>query len=116
MSQHYSNPNRETDTWSLPNIEVWQERITIVRSGCGDFEVPRESEWARGFCPSCDRATCVLSLDTFEPSESGIEHTERLAWFYWFCFPGCLPDSEPCGPFATEAEALADAREGMDDE
>lgn len=29
-------------------------------------------------------------------------------WYYWFCFPGCLPDSEPIGPFATEAECIAD--------
>ena len=35
-------------------------------------------------------------------------------WYYWFCFPGCMPDSEPCGPFATEAEALAEARAYMD--
>lgn len=32
-------------------------------------------------------------------------------WYYWCCFPGCLPDSAPVGPFATEAEALADAQE-----
>jgi hypothetical protein len=25
-------------------------------------------------------------------------------WFYWYCFPGCLPDSEAIGPFATCAE------------
>jgi hypothetical protein len=31
-------------------------------------------------------------------------------WYYWYCFPGCLPDSEPCGPYATEAEALAYAQ------
>lgn len=31
-------------------------------------------------------------------------------WYYWFCFPGCLPDSDPVGPFATEAEALEDAQ------
>ena len=31
--------------------------------------------------------------------------------YYWFCFPGCLPDSDPVGPFGTEAEALADAQE-----
>lgn len=36
-------------------------------------------------------------------------------WYYWHCFPACLPDSDPCGPFATEAEALADARQGMED-
>jgi hypothetical protein len=33
-------------------------------------------------------------------------------WYYWFCFPGCMPDSDPIGPFTTEAEALADAQAG----
>jgi len=33
-------------------------------------------------------------------------------WFYWACFPGCLPDGPAMGPFDSEAEALADAREG----
>ena len=33
-----------------------------------------------------------------------------IGWYYWHCFPGCLPDSDPIGPFATEAEALASAR------
>ena len=32
-------------------------------------------------------------------------------WYWWACFPGCLPDSDPFGPFETEAEALADARD-----
>jgi len=31
-------------------------------------------------------------------------------WYWWPCFPGCLPDSDPVGPFETEAEALADAQ------
>jgi hypothetical protein len=30
--------------------------------------------------------------------------------YYWAaCFPGCLWDGEPTGPFDTEAEAVADA-------
>ena len=33
----------------------------------------------------------------------------EVGWYWWACFPGCLPDGEPVGPFATEAEALADA-------
>jgi hypothetical protein len=37
-------------------------------------------------------------------------------WYWWSCFPGCLPDSEPMGPFETEAAALADAREGLTDD
>lgn len=35
-------------------------------------------------------------------------------WYYWFCFPGCLPDSEPFGPFKTHEAAEADARETFD--
>ena len=34
-----------------------------------------------------------------------------VGWYYWFCFPGCLPDSDPVGPFDTEDEAIADCRE-----
>ena len=31
--------------------------------------------------------------------------------FYWqACFPGCLPDGEPMGPFRSEAAAMRDAR------
>lgn len=39
-------------------------------------------------------------------------------WYYWFCFPGCLPDSSAFGPFASEDEAYADAELtfGDDDE
>ena len=54
-------------------------------------------------------------VETFyasETSDIGFETGE--GWYYWSCFPGCLPDSDPMGPFETEAEALADAREGID--
>ena len=30
-------------------------------------------------------------------------------WYWWACFPGCLPDGEATGPFPTEADADADA-------
>jgi hypothetical protein len=30
-------------------------------------------------------------------------------WYWQACFPGCLPDGEPEGPFSTEDAALADA-------
>jgi hypothetical protein len=32
-------------------------------------------------------------------------------WYYWFCFPGCLPDSDPLGPFKTEKDAVMDMYE-----
>ena len=40
----------------------------------------------------------------------------EAGWYYWSCFPGCLPDGDPIGPFATEEEALEDAREYASDD
>jgi hypothetical protein len=43
----------------------------------------------------------------------GVSNTAPLypsGWYWASGFPGCLWDSDPIGPFDTEAEALADAR------
>ncbi len=36
-------------------------------------------------------------------------------WYWWACFPGCLPDGDPIGPFTTRAEAEIDAKGDDDD-
>ena len=35
----------------------------------------------------------------------------EAGWYWQAGFPGCMPDGEPHGPFRTQADALADARE-----
>ena len=35
----------------------------------------------------------------------------KPGFYWWACFPGCLPDGEPFGPFETEEEAIKDAAE-----
>lgn len=37
------------------------------------------------------------------------ENCEPLpdGWYYWWCLPGCLPDSEPFGPFDSYDDAEA---------
>lgn len=35
-----------------------------------------------------------------------------VGYFWWSCFPGCLPDSDPIGPFKTVNEAIQNAQEG----
>lgn len=40
--------------------------------------------------------------------------TAGAGWYWWACFPGCMPDGDATGPFKTEAEALEDAQEGDD--
>jgi hypothetical protein len=28
-------------------------------------------------------------------------------WYFWYCKPGCLPDSDPYGPYSSRAAAEA---------
>ena len=35
----------------------------------------------------------------------------RCGYYWQACFPGCLPDGEPMGPFRSEAAAVRDALE-----
>jgi hypothetical protein len=80
MTQAYSDPSRESDEHALPDIEVFYADNSDDIA-CSD--------------PHCERDH---------------PHGAEPGWYWWQCFPGCLPDGEPNGPFATEAEALADAQ------
>ena len=79
--QIYSDPARESEPYALPDVEVF---------GVSQMEVNYN-------LANLDHA------DEYTITEPG--------WYWWSCFPGCLPDSDPYGPFATEAEAIADAQE-----
>lgn len=40
--------------------------------------------------------------------------TNTVGWYYWSCFPGCLPDSDAFGPFGSDLAALRDAYDTFD--
>ena len=82
MGYIYSDPERETEEHALPNVEVF---------GVSQLEVN-------------------FNLENLDHAD---ENTITAAGWYWVAgFPGALWDGEPSGPFATEAEAIADAQEG----
>tara|TARA_R110002020_G_scaffold417080_2_gene626259 strand:+ start:1675 stop:1917 length:243 start_codon:yes stop_codon:yes gene_type:complete len=39
------------------------------------------------------------------------EEALEPGYYFWDCFPGCLPDSEPWGPYETEQKAIEAAQE-----
>jgi len=39
----------------------------------------------------------------------------ETGWYFHYCFPGCLPDSDFYGPYPTQQEAIDGAREYEDD-
>jgi hypothetical protein len=50
-------------------------------------------------------------MDRKAAAEWSTDSTENYAGFYWWpCFPGCIPDGEPSGPFETESAAIEDAQ------
>jgi len=85
MTQFYVDPTREHDKWSLPDAEVFYRTQSAI-----------QADKLAGY--DCWQ-------DAGEPDGSFSE-----GWYYWYCFPGCLPESDPLGPFDTEADAIADAR------
>lgn len=47
-----------------------------------------------------------LNIEVFY---AGPAWPEGQGWYWWSCCPGCLPDADASGPFATERECLLDA-------
>ena len=56
----------------------------------------------------------TFRLDHTQESDDGALYGP--GWYWHACMPGCLPDSDPIGPFPSEQDALDDAREGCDDD
>ena len=48
----------------------------------------------------------VFWVDQWEESDTNSEP----GWYWWPCFPGCLPDTDAVGPFDTAKQAFDNAR------
>jgi len=81
MTQVYSDITRESDPYALADCETFY---------VSQLEVNYNLE-------NLDHA------DEYTLTEAG--------WYWWSCFPGCLPDGPANGPFNTEEEATTDAQD-----
>jgi hypothetical protein len=99
MAQEYSDPTRASDPYSLPDVEVWEDVTWEIDCTCGTYDVPAShcQNDRHGTCPSCGAEERPI-----------LRENARKSWWYWYCFPGCMPDSEVNGPFDSEAEARED--------
>lgn len=109
--QAYSDPSRESDPYALPDVETFQSLYCDECSECGwsgpvdDSDGTGSHHGGNVNCPGCGSRLFDTELgDKLDGTGT------PYRWFYWSCFPGCLPDSDPVGPFDTEADALADAQ------
>src|SRR5690349_2405631 len=98
MTQHYSDPSRESDPHALPNIETFQLTASEV--------VERDDDVIHEFMQRHEFRLASMNSRVRKRMLDAIVEEQRISggWFYWFCFPGCMPDGDAIGPFATEAE------------
>lgn len=105
--QAYSDVTRESDPHSLPDIEVFEMTAEEAVQQDEDLMWDAGKQFPLMHMNSRDRDKAI----EWAIAESGCTG----GYYWWSCFPGCLPDSCANGPFETRAEALADARQGMEE-
>jgi len=82
----------------------------------GSFEVFEVIEAYQSDCGHSQQSVLDFAIDQFGKTYYGSVDTNlkpsEITGHYWqSCFPGCLPDSDPVGPFTTASDAIADATE-----
>lgn len=107
--QAYSNPKRANDPYSLPDVEVFHV-------SADEFISSEEDSVFHDMYMQALEDTPDLSEEG-KPYDRENQAAQDLAGFYhWACFPGCLPDSDPIGPFESEQDAIKAAQEDSDEE
>lgn len=77
-------------------------------------EYPTKAQLMARLAPNHVEAFYVTARDAAENraqlAKSGATDDGSMAtkagWYYWTCLPGCLPDSEPFGPYRTPFATL----------
>ena len=107
--QAYSDPEFENDPHALPDLEIFQ--LTALERAEGEedliYEYMKKPEFRLAGFNSRVRDAMFDAMIEAEGIKGG--------WFYWYCIPGCLPDSGMCGPFNSWQEAKAGAIEEAKD-
>ena len=94
-----------TGSGALPDLEIFQLTAQEVAERDEDlvWEYTHKHEYRLAGFNSRIREAMFDAMIEAENITGG--------WFYWYCFPGCLPDSEANGPFASYNEAKQAARD-----
>ena len=97
--QAYSDPKRASDPHALPNIKRYLvfHHEHAKRERC--FLNAGHKAELYGECITDEDGDCL-----------------GTGWYWWSCFPGFMPDSDPFGPFESYEAALADAQQDADND
>lgn len=104
MPYIYSNPQDETNPHKLPDVQISQFTAAEVAAWDDDsiHEFMKRHEFRMASMDSRAREKMIDAI----VEENGI----KGGWCFQFCFPGCLPESSPFGPYETYQEAVEAAQ------
>lgn len=80
-------------------MDNFGDNIRVYHMGAGEFNPEDTSSWMG------ERARQAIE-DGTDPEDVGVE---LEGWYWDYCIPGCMPDSDEHGPFDTEEKAWKDA-------
>ena len=105
MSQFYSNPEREKDTYAMPDCEVFQ--LTAIEAAEMDEDIIYD------YMKLKEHRLAGMNSKAREKMLEAIVEDYGLkgGWYYQYCFPGCLPEGTAFGPYSSKDEAIHAARE-----
>ena len=81
----------------------------------GQFKDEEGQEYGSFEAFYADQDDCQQYMENWrleEPRGDDEESPYTPGWYYWACFPGCMPDSDPIGPYESEELAEQAARDG----
>ena len=103
--QFYTDPSREFDTYAMPDARVYE--LTAREVAEMDEDALHDHMRLRGFqFAAMNSRTRDAMLDAIIEN-NGITG----GWFFDYCLPGCLPDSQPFGPYESRDAAITAARD-----
>lgn len=103
--QFYSDPSRESEKWSLPDCQAFQMTAEEVAETMEDeiYNLMKRKEFRLASMSPRVREKMIETLIE--------ENAVKGGWFYQYCFPVCLPEGDPVGPFETCDDAIKACQE-----
>lgn len=103
--QFYTDPSRQSDTYAMPDARVYQLTAREVAE--------LDDDLIRQYSRMPQYRTAAMSSRTRDAMFDAMVEDEGITggWFFDYCLPGCLPDSQPFGPYDSRDAAIAAARD-----
>lgn len=101
----YTDPSRQSDTYAMPDARVYE--LTAREVAEMDEDTIRSYMRRREFQLAAMSSRVRDAM--FDAMIKDLAITG--GWFFDYCLPGCLPDSQPFGPYESRDAAITAARD-----